>query len=243
MLGLAHSKRNRGPRALTFADETDIHVPFLFNGPGIAQGAVLPHMSGNIDIMPTILDLAGGPSAVPGFVDGKSMLPFLLPAVGEARGFKDSEWRDYFLVEYKSVGTYFNDHSNCAGTPQCADGQGMPRSPHGSGGGKCVESNVTGGGNCYFVDSTHSNSWRLLRINNADENIAYVEYDPAYAWETTNAMGSGLQYYELYDVAQDPYQMTNLYGSANVTTKTRLHTLMVKYYACSGNWTHPSNCG
>ena len=72
----------------------------------------------------------------------------------------------------------------------------MPRGPHGSAK-NCVESNITGGGNCYFVDSKHSNSWRLLRINNADENLAYVEYDPAYAWETTDATGAGLQYYEL----------------------------------------------
>lgn len=33
---------------------------------------------------------------------------------------------------------------------------------------------------CYFVDSTHSNNWRNLRIHNADENLAYIEYDPTY---------------------------------------------------------------
>jgi hypothetical protein len=55
----------------------------------------------------------------------------------------------------------------------------------------CVESNITGGGNCYFVDSLHSNSWRLLKVNNADENTAYIEYDPTYNWVTTDHMGSG----------------------------------------------------
>ena len=60
-----------------------------------------------------------------------------------------------------------------------------------------MESNITGGGNCYFVDSLHSNSWRLLKINNAKENTAYIEYDPAYEWVTTDPTGAGLQYYEL----------------------------------------------
>jgi N-acetylglucosamine-6-sulfatase len=40
--------------------ETDVHVPLLFAGPGIEGGKVLPYMSGNIDIMPTVLDMAGG---------------------------------------------------------------------------------------------------------------------------------------------------------------------------------------
>ena len=106
--------------------------------------------------------------------------------------------RPIWGFRYKSVGTYFNDHSSCAGTPSCAGGQGMPRGPAGAvPNANCTESNITGGGNCYFVDSLHSNSWRLLRINNADENIAYIEYDPSYEWVTTDDMGSGLQFYEL----------------------------------------------
>ena len=85
--------------------QTDIHVPLLFRGPGIPAGAVLPQMSGNIDIMPTIIDLAAGLAAIPPVVDGKSLLPVLVPAVATQRGWKAEQWRDYFLVEYLSVGT------------------------------------------------------------------------------------------------------------------------------------------
>jgi hypothetical protein len=41
----------------------------------------------------------------------------------------------------------------------------------------CIESNVTGGGNCWFVDSTLSNNWRQLRVVGGDDGIDfnYVE--------------------------------------------------------------------
>ena len=52
----------------------------------------------------------------------------------------------------------------------------MPNSPAGTvNTSECVEANTTGAGKCYFVDSTHSNSWRNLRINNQHENVAYIE--------------------------------------------------------------------
>ena len=39
--------------------ETDIRVPFFAAGPGIAPGTKLDEMVSNIDIAPTLLDLAG----------------------------------------------------------------------------------------------------------------------------------------------------------------------------------------
>jgi len=221
--------------------ETDIHVPLLFVGPGIPAGTVLPQMSGNIDIMPTILDLAGGLGVIPNMVDGRSLLPLLVPSVAEDRQYDTSTWRDYFLIEYYSVGTYYNDHSTCSGTPSCANGQKMPKGPNNPK--TCTEGNETGSGQCYFVDSTHSNSWRNLRINNIKENIAYIEYDRTYNWVSTDNKGTGLDYFELYDLAMDPYQMTNLYF-INTTdyNKIRLHSLMEQYYACKGNATMPNTC-
>ena len=108
--------------------------------------------------------------------------------------------------------------------------------------GSCTESNITGGGDCYFVDSKHSNSWRSLRIINEKENLAYIEYDPTFSWNTTDSIGSGLQFYELYDVGADPYQLKNLYADTGDATKMRLHGLMQKYYACAGAQGVPSNC-
>eukprot|EP00666_Eupelagonemidae_sp_cell4sb_P001150 gene1150-15169_t len=53
-------------------------------------------MSGNVDLLPTMLALAG--VAKPATMDGRSMLPFLAPSLaGDAA---TAAWRDRFLVEY-----------------------------------------------------------------------------------------------------------------------------------------------
>jgi arylsulfatase A-like enzyme len=74
--------------------EEDINVPFIIRGPGIAPGSVLSgYLAGNIDIAPTLADLAG--VVPPAFVDGRSLVPLWSsspPAPGE--------WRKGLLLEY-----------------------------------------------------------------------------------------------------------------------------------------------
>lgn len=140
------------------------------------------------------------------------------------------QWRDRFLNEYESVGTYYNDHSGCWAPKGYATkcGGNMPKGPT-SGTKKCVEANDTGAGECYFVDSTHSNSWRALRVNNATHNTQYIEYD------STWTFGDGpLQWYEYYDITKDPYQMTNAYHAQSGGVKAALHTELEAYYRCRG---------
>lgn len=60
----------------------------------------------------------------------------------------------------------------------------------------------------------------------SQENLAYVEYDPAFTFNVTDPSGSGLQHYELYDVDKDPYQMHNLYSTTDAATRTRLHGML-----------------
>jgi arylsulfatase A-like enzyme len=84
-------------------------------------------MTGNVDIMPTLIDLAGGKENIPPVVDGKSLLPLLLPSQrGAGLAATDVAWRDSFMVAYKSVGTYYNDHSGCSGNNMGCTGS-MPR--------------------------------------------------------------------------------------------------------------------
>lgn len=215
--------------------DTDIRVPLLARGPGIKAGSIFNFPSGNVDLTPTLLTLAGGaaygeptalkPSAacdcgesvsdsrllslwlcwvnclaVPEFMDGKSMTAFLTPTLEPNADL--TTWRKAFLNEYMSVGTYYNDHSNCWGNDKQCPGK-MPRGPIGNEiavmpiglawiegpdytifvnnteeaeappGLKCVESNITGGGNCYFVDSTHSNNWRQLRVVGGSDGLDF----------------------------------------------------------------------
>jgi N-acetylglucosamine-6-sulfatase len=55
--------------------QTDVSVPFYVRGPGIAPGSTYDDLVGNIDVAPTIADIAG--AAVPPETDGESLLPRL----------------------------------------------------------------------------------------------------------------------------------------------------------------------
>lgn len=221
--------------------ETDIRVPLLVRGPGITRGSTFDQITGNVDVTPTFLDLAG--VKAPNFMDGRSMLPWLLSKdvlVSSEESGSSAPWRDQWLNEYMSVGTYYNDHSKAwqdgkNTTAEC--GGNMPRGPHGNVNGKCVESKGIGDGNCYFVDSTHSNNWRALRILREGENLQYIEYDPKWKFDA-----SGMQHYELYDIAKDPYQMTNIYDQASAAKKSELHAALSKYFNCGGTADKPTTC-
>jgi arylsulfatase A-like enzyme len=73
------------------AFDTDIHVPLVITGPGVAQGRTLDNLVENIDLCPTFAELAG--VAVPATADGHTLVPLL-------RGEPILRWRNLALVEH-----------------------------------------------------------------------------------------------------------------------------------------------
>ncbi len=57
------------------AYEPSTHLPFLIRGPGITPGSSTGELAANIDIAPTVLELAGVKADKS--IDGRSMVPFL----------------------------------------------------------------------------------------------------------------------------------------------------------------------
>jgi arylsulfatase A-like enzyme len=86
--------------------ETDIRVPFFARGPGIAPGTRISQMISNIDIGPTLCDLAG--VKVPNLMDGRSLVPLLKAGAGnlmvDVDGLLDRPWRTHFMTEFAEGG-------------------------------------------------------------------------------------------------------------------------------------------
>ncbi|XP_065829466.1 N-acetylglucosamine-6-sulfatase-like [Oscarella lobularis] len=78
--------------------EHDIRVPFLIRGPGIAEGSHFTGIAGNVDIAPTIMELAG--AEIPAYMNGKSFAKQIVKT-GEP-----SNWREMYMIEYWSVGNF-----------------------------------------------------------------------------------------------------------------------------------------
>jgi N-acetylglucosamine-6-sulfatase len=75
------------------AFEVSIRVPMLAYAPGlIPPGTTIPHLVQNIDVAPTLLEVAGRPRPKTPPMDGQSFLPLLTG--------KSVPWRDHILYEY-----------------------------------------------------------------------------------------------------------------------------------------------
>jgi N-acetylglucosamine-6-sulfatase len=68
------SGEHRLPKGKYVPYEPSIRVPLIVRGPGLPSGARSEELVSNVDLAPTILDLADAPATVT--VDGRSLLPF-----------------------------------------------------------------------------------------------------------------------------------------------------------------------
>jgi N-acetylglucosamine-6-sulfatase len=166
--------------------ESDVHIPFFARGPGIMPGTRLTELGANIDITPTFIDIAGLPPHPEH--DGKSLMPLLLSssdidgAVAPPQA--KEAWRESLIIEYLSVGTYYNDHAKLWlagpwGNGSLVEYGAGPYSPDPTfNESDCPASEGVGGvggGKCYFVDSQASNNWIAHRLRNATHNYVYAE--------------------------------------------------------------------
>ncbi|XP_078680909.1 N-acetylglucosamine-6-sulfatase-like [Branchiostoma floridae x Branchiostoma belcheri] len=76
--------------------EFDIRVPLMIRGPGIKSGQTITAPVMNIDLMPTIIEMAGGKTPLD--VDGRSLMPLLLSTQVETGA---PAWRSDLLVEHQ----------------------------------------------------------------------------------------------------------------------------------------------
>jgi N-acetylglucosamine-6-sulfatase len=85
-----HMGQHRFPGGKYTPYETDIRVPLVVCGPGVPAAIQIDQFVGNVDLAPTIADLAGVSLATN--PDGRSLVPLL-------QGQSPSAWRQAFLLE------------------------------------------------------------------------------------------------------------------------------------------------
>lgn len=78
-----HNDPLRGGKWVLY--EGGIRVPFVISGPGITAGSQSDVPVVGYDLLPTLAELAGYPSAMPSTVDGGSFVPLLDDGRGEVR--------------------------------------------------------------------------------------------------------------------------------------------------------------
>jgi len=86
-----HMGEHQLPSGKMLPYEEDIRVPFIIRGPGIQAGTQITQMVANIDVAPTIAELAGTHAS--NFVDGRSFANLLNPSGQQV------EWRKALLIE------------------------------------------------------------------------------------------------------------------------------------------------
>ena len=216
-----HLGQFRLPMEKMWPYETDVRIPFFIRGPGITAGTSLDVMGVNMDIAPTILDLAG--VTVPSNYDGRSLVPLIVGNAANMRAARHG-WRTRTVISFAEG--YFQDWGKVtlAPWPLNTSTPDRTRNPP-----LKSESGVT-----YTFDNPQ-NQWRMLRVANATHNVSFVEWDPAFEFQT-------VAFSALWHVTADPFQQDNVWERLGPAEHAAWHAELETEFACQGHHGVATDC-
>ena len=208
--------------------QTDVRLPLLVRGPGIAPGRVVTDgFVVTIDLAPTFLDLAGvAPREYADDVtlDGRSAAPLLLEPSHAARAPQPSAPpRDDFLIEYHGEAGdnchAYLQHSHPRGNFSKGDGINCGlRGPDSWATPPYFDGDVT----FSTIQDAANNTYACVRTLRArGEDTQYCE------WTSGEV--------ELYDLAADQWNANNLARAMTPDERSRRHARLVELRACAGD--------
>jgi len=225
--------------------EWDTKIHLVARGPGIRPSSSFSAPGTQVDVAPTLLGLAG--LAAPVDYDGHSIARFLispeledqvpqstqrhLRALAEP-GEAAQRWRKELFIEY-----YFVDY-NTKCVLNCPNMSAYPFADSWCGdlanNRDCwcsrEEKLETG---CYYTE-TPANNFIALRDFSGGRNVLYAEFQTGQLQEVPIDF-SNVDFLELYDVAKDPWQMSNLINHTEEAAKQAWHRRLREWYQCAGN--------
>ena len=187
--------------------ETDVRVPLLVRGPSIPQGHILSYPTSNVDLAPTLLDLANLP--VPKYMDGTSLKPILINSIvnyeyaqNEIKelGRQDLQLRRTVLVEHSGEGAV--KHPGCEDLAWGVSG---------------CNPNFA----CKCEDSWN-NTYACLRHLSPNEDHLFCHWADNERFE------------EAYNLTNDPWQLNNIVTSLPPSLHKKLHNLLRNLQHCRG---------
>jgi len=179
-------------------------------GPGIQPGSLFPQLATNVDISPTLMALGGvDPKIIAESSDGRSFLPLLIRDI-EHPSLPLSVKESLSQVSVDDVKedwrkNVFMEYYYIGINPYC----GMPQP----------------------IEDVSSNFIAVRHVDSLLGDLLYAEFQ--------NGTGGNVKferpdYYEMFDMRSDHWQMHNVYEDANATLKKRLHEEVQAWLACKG---------
>ncbi|XP_030827904.1 N-acetylglucosamine-6-sulfatase isoform X2 [Strongylocentrotus purpuratus] len=211
--------------------EFDIRVPLIIRGPGISPGTTSKQIAVNIDIMPTIVEMATG--SAPSEVDGISLMPLLI-----ARN-ESMAWRETVLIEHRGEG-------NTTNNPGCKDTVNLCIPPNTTNEITTVpwrqeiliehtgEWKATGYRGCphtEFLDTCYpscvcedarNNTYTCVRTSTSQESYVYCNF------------ADNENFQEFYNVTADPHQLTNTIHKLDPKFITSQNEKLIVLSMCKG---------
>lgn len=183
----------------------DLRIPMIIHGPGIKAGTRFDLPASNVDVGPTILGLAGIDAyALSPAMDGRSIAPLIIDANDPA--VMPSTVRHLRGVEASAWRQHhFVEYYSLGNVVRT----GHP------------------------VDDPDSNTYRALRFTSGgpvgNGNMLYAEFTALSDWNFTS-----YSFVEIFDMDEDPHQLSNLAPSVSAAVKAKLHNMLQTQWECSG---------
>lgn len=213
--------------------EFDIRVPYIIRGPGIAEGVTVHQPTINVDLAPTILDLAG--VQVPQYMDGISLKPLLsddLPVnISDTRALDDDDDASNSEVgNHVNVGAEFYsrfmlvEHSGESYPEQVGACAGLGPGLYG-----CAEQY-----DCKCSDAGN-NTYACVRHLNVTSTPLKQQGQPIVLNNTVFCLWQDDEnFIEFYDLVQDRYQLHNKISDISYSLKEFYMDMLNNLTSCAG---------
>ena len=193
------------------AYEEDIRIPMMIRGPGIQPNSSSTLMGTHVDLIPTLLGMAGQ-AHIPDTMDGRNLASCLHGKEGDNCELSDSS----VLVEYFSLGENLARYNHTFDVYNHSFNALRLRQSH-----DANESSVSD----HWIYSFDSSGLNIMR------DMKYVEYRNWH--DDWNASRPPLEI-EVFDLERDPYEMRNLHDVVHPDLLELLQGKLQRLLRCRG---------